>query len=542
MPAEQPLPLGRVFARLKLVLLRNGLKGTMRTQVGTVAMALGSLIGGFFAARSFIHDANQGPVAWSRSLIPGFTMIFLAWVFGPLLLGGIDDTLDPRRLSLLPLRTAEMIRGIAIGAFIGFLPLGTIIALTGVVIGFATSPIAAVTVAIAAVCQLALVFSIGRLLSAVLAWASRSRKGRDIGVLIASITAAILWLATQSLNTLEDAQVDRVNSWLQWTPPGMLARAIIDGQNKNYLPLVLRIGFVVVLIVVSLLSWSKLLSAYLVVPPHIRQHDRQAHVMGSLERVTSGWVRRIGGPISATVFSKELRYLSRSPGRRSAMVISMVMGAPFVVLQVLRSGGFQPGSIVYAPIALIFGLGAVNNLVGNDGPSLWLEVTSGARLRDLMIGRGAAAVPYLIVPATLTGALLLLLSRSFYLGADVLTFVWFAWGIPLGIGSFLSVVAPFSQADDSNPFSNGRGTTGSSVMVMLVAVGGIITAAISSFPLIMFYIWAQKFGVARLLLVIPGSLAYGLAFWRVGVSLAVARVERTGMDLLGLLTPRAAHT
>jgi ABC-2 type transport system permease protein len=542
MPAEQPLPLGRVFARLKLVLLRNGLKGSLRTRVGTVVMALGSVIGGFFAARSFVHDASQGPVAWSRSLIPGFTMIFLAWVFGPLLLGGIDDTLDPRRLSLLPLRTREMIRGIAIGAFIGFLPLGTIIALTGVVIGFATSPVATVTVIIAVVCQLALAFSIGRLLSAVLAWASRSRKGRDIGVLIASVSAAVLWLATQSLNTLQDAQVDRVNSWLQWTPPGMLARAIIDGQNKNYVPLVLRIGFVLVLIVVSLVSWSKLLSAYLVVPPHIRQHDRQAHVMGSLERVTSTWVRRIGGPISATVFSKELRYLSRSPGRRSAMVISMVMGAPFVVLQVLRTGGFRPGSIVYAPIALIFGLGAVNNLVGNDGPSLWLEVTSGARLRDLMIGRGAAAIPYLIIPATLTGTLLLVLSRSLYLGADVFSFVWFAWGIPLGIGSFLSVVAPFSQADDSNPFSNGRGTTGSSVMVMLVAVGGIITAAISSFPLIMLYMWAQKFGVARLLVLIPASLAYGLAFWRVGVMLAVARVERTGMDLLGLLTPRAAHT
>ncbi len=540
--STDPIPLGRVFARLKLILLRNGLKGSLRTRVGTVAMALGSVIGGFFAARSFVTDAGQGPLAWSRSLVPGFTMIFLAWVFGPLLLGGIDDTLDPRRLSLLPLRTGEMIRGIAIGAFIGFLPLGTTIALTGVVVGFATSPTATVVVVVAVLCQLALVFSAGRLLSAVLAWVSRSRKGRDVGVLIASLTAAVLWLATQSLNTLEDEQVDRVNSWLQWTPPGMLARSIIDAQNKNYVPLVLRIGFVIVLIVVSLVSWSRLLSAYLVVPPHIRQHDRQAHVMGKFERITAGWVFRIGGPISATVFSKELRYLSRSPGRRSAMAISMVMGAPFVVLQVLRSGGFIPGSVVYAPISLIFGLGAVNNLVGNDGPSLWLEVTSGARLRDLMIGRGAAAIPYLIIPATLTGTLLLGLSRSFYLGAEVLSFVWFAWGIPLGIGSYLSVVAPFSQADDSNPFSNGRGTTGSSVMVMVVAVGGIIAAAISSIPLIGLYMWAQDLGTARLLLLAPASLAYGLVFWRVGVMLAVSRVERTGMDLLGLLTPRAAHT
>jgi ABC-2 type transport system permease protein len=541
-PGSRAVRLGGVFASLKLLLLRNGLKGSLRTRVGTVVMAVGSVVGGFYTSRSFIRDANDVPLAWSRSLIPGFTMIFLAWVFGPLLLGGVDDTLDPRRLSLLPLRTVEMIRGIAIGAFIGFLPLGTIIALTGVVIGYSKSPATAAIVFIACVAQLALVFSIGRLLSALLAWASRSRRGRDLGVLIASMTAAVLWLATQSLGTLDDEQVDRVNSWLQWTPPGMLGRAIIDGQNRNYGPAVARIAFVIALVVASLVSWSKLLAAYLVVPPHIRQHDRQAHVMGKLERITGALVNRIGGPIATTVFSKELRYLSRSPGRRSAMAISMVMGAPFVVLQVLRSGGFEPGTVVYAPISLIFGLGAVNNLLGNDGPSLWLEVTSGARLRELMIGRGAGAIPYLVIPSTLTSLLLIGLSRSTYLAADVLIFVWFAWGIPLGIGSYLSVVAPFSQADDSNPFSNGRGTTGSSVMVMIVAVGGIFAAVFASAPLVAFYAWSESLGIARVFVLIPASLLYGLAFWYGGVRLATRRVDKTGMDLLGLLTPRASHT
>lgn len=540
--APTPTPLAGVFARLKLLLLRNGLKGSLRTRVGTVVMALACFVGGFFAARSFLHDAHQGPVAWSRSLIPGFTVLFLAWVFGPLLLGGVDDTLDPRRLAILPLTTGEMIRGIAVGAFIGFLPLGSVIALTGVVIGYSTRPAPAVLTVVACLTQLALVFSVGRLLSSLLAWASRSRRGRDIGVLVASVTAAVLWLATQSLGTLADSQVDRVNTWLQWTPPGALARAIIDAQNGYYVTSVLRIGSIIALVVVSLTTWSKLLTAYLVVPAHIRQHERCAHQMGAVERVCSSLVGRIGGPIAAGVFSKELRYLGRSPSRRSAMAISMVMGAPFVVLQVLRTGGFKPGTIVYAPIALIFGLGAVNNLLGADGPSLWLEVTSGARLKELMIGRGAAAIPFLVVPATLTGLLLMTLSTSFHRAADVFSFIWFAWGIPLGIGSTLSVLAPFSQADESNPFSNGRATTGSGVLVMIVAVGGIFAAAVSSFPLIVLYTWVQHYGTWRMLIEIPASLLYSIVFWYVGVSIATVRVERSGMDLLGLLTPRSSHT
>ncbi len=540
--AKHGASLAGVFARLKLLLLRNGLKGSMRSRVGTVAMAVASLVGGFFAARSFVNDAAQGPLAWSRSLIPGFTVLFLAWVFGPLLLGGVDDTLDPRRLAILPLTTGEMIRGIAVGAFIGFLPLGTVIALSGVVIGYSKGPATAVLTLVACVAQLGLVFSVGRLLSSILAWASRSRRGRDIGVLVASITAAVLWLATQSLGTLADSQVDRVNTWLQWTPPGALGRAIIDAQNGHYGASLMRIAAITVLIAISLSSWSKLLTAYLVVPPHIRQHDRSAHRMGRLERGCATLVARLGGPIAAGVFSKELRYLARSPSRRSAMAISMVMGAPFVVLQVMRTGGFRPGTIVYAPIALIFGLGSVNNLLGADGPSLWLEVTSGAKLKELLIGRGAAAIPFLIIPATVTSLLLITLSTSVVRAVDVLSFVWFAWGIPLGIGTLLSVLAPFSQADDSNPFSNGRASTGSGVLVMIVAVAGIFAAAVSAIPLVVVYFWAQHFGPWRVLIEVPASLLYGLLFWRVGVALATARVERSGMDLLGLLTPRSAHS
>lgn len=538
--APRPSSLWRVFASLKLRLLRNGLRASKRTRFGTIAMAIASIVGGAVAANSFISDSAEGPLAWSRSLIPGFAVIFLAWVFGPLLLGGVDDTLDPRRLAVLPLTNREITSGLSIGAFLAFLPLGTVIALTGVVIAHGGPGLRFVLVIAACITELVLVFGASRFLSVVLAWTSRSRRGRDIGILLASVTAGVLWLATQSLAALNDDAVDEVNRWLAWTPPGALGHAVLDARNGAHLAAAVRIGVVAALAVGSIVAWSRLLAAYLVVPPSIRRTERTASSISANEGRLAGVVRRIGGPLAGAVFIKEMRYLARSPGRRSAMAVSMVMGVPFVILQVLRSGGFRPGIAIYAPAALIFGLGSVNNLLGADGPSLWLEVTSGASLKELLVGRGVAAIPFVVLPVTLTTVVLAVLGRSLEHVFPVLCVVWLGWGIPLGIGAYTSVAAPFSQADDANPFSNSSGSTGSGMLVMFVAMLSIFATALSALPLIVGFVATSSLGSVQLLIMAPVCAAYSYAFWRVGLYLAVRRSSRTGMDLLGLLTPRGA--
>src|SRR5439155_16539793 len=82
--------------------------------------------------RSFWDPAEQ-----HRNLILITAGIVFGWWFGPVLSGGVDETIDPMRLSLLPLSRAQIRRGQIAAGFIGISPLMVTIWGLGIVIGMA---------------------------------------------------------------------------------------------------------------------------------------------------------------------------------------------------------------------------------------------------------------------------------------------------------------------------------------------------------------------------------------------------------------------
>ncbi len=533
--------LASVFASLKLRLLFHGFRVSRRSRIASLVLLFVSIAGGVTAAVSFVNDHAAGPLAWSRSVVPGFTLIFLAWVFGPLLLGGIDDALDPRRLALLPLRPRELVGGLTLGAVIGFLPVGTVLALAGIVVAYVDG-LSDSLVLLACTVEVMVAVSTSRLVAVLLAQAANSRRGRDLSVIAASATAALLWLATQGIGAFGDQTVDRINGVLRWTPPGMAGAAVVDVAQGHHGTAALRIVAVAVFAVFAFRSWAARTEILLTSSVAVHAVARRDRSVRSSLRLLARLANRLGGPRAGAVFVKEIRYLVRSPARRSALVVSTVMGVPFVVLQVLRSGGFDAGCVRYAPAALLFGLGSVNNLIGADAGSLWLEMSSGARLREILIGRGLASVPFLVIPSLVAACVLAFASTSTDGLAIVVALVMTGWGVPLGVGSYLSVRAPFAQSDDQNPFSNTRAAGAPSSMVVLtVAALGSLVVAVLALPMI----WVA----AMLSGTVPGFAAtvlfsgcYATFVWLGFVALAVRRVERRGIDLVSALSTRSALT
>ena len=134
--------------------------------IAIVMSTLGGAVG-FTRFYTHAHGSGRTPV---HSVVVGFSLLFSTWVFGPLLLGGVDDSLDPRTLALLPLPKGDLRRGLLTAALIGFLPAATVIALLGVVAGYGPAAIVPT-----AVCLL-LCVGASRLLATVLARAVRSRR------------------------------------------------------------------------------------------------------------------------------------------------------------------------------------------------------------------------------------------------------------------------------------------------------------------------------------------------------------------------------
>ena len=114
------------LVRLKVQILRNGLHGSKSRRVSSLLMLLGSLVGSTYGAIRMVHNAHGSGLAREESLVLSMTVLFGLWVFGPLLVGGVDDALDPTRLVLLPLTRRELRNGLMSSALIGVLPLATL--------------------------------------------------------------------------------------------------------------------------------------------------------------------------------------------------------------------------------------------------------------------------------------------------------------------------------------------------------------------------------------------------------------------------------
>lgn len=526
------------FISIKVRIVRNSLHGSKHRKITTLISYGGAAALAIFGASRLASRADLAAKASTESIVIGMTLMFGLWVFGPLLVGGVDDALDPTRLTMLPLTKKELHRGMFAGAMIGPLPVATVITLLGAIVGYGRG-VGVVGVTIAAMVMLLLCLGAARSLAVGLAFASRSRRGKDISMLVASLGAAVLFLVTQSLRFLRPDQKVAILRILRWLPAGQLGTAMQEFKRGVYLMPTIR-TFGLGLFAAALLSaWVRGVDKLLIDAESIR-HSRKVTDRNGLLLVHRSLRRWTGLPVVVMV-AKELRYLIRSPQRRSSMIISIVIGTVFALLQSMRYSSANSLSVFGAPIAMLFGVHATNNLLGSDSASLWIEQSTGVRLREQLVSRGIAATPNLFVPTILAAGVLAVMTHGFVEFLLVAIVAISCIGIPLGVGSIISVLAPFTQPDTTNPHSNRRVGTGQGGLVSLLAFVGIVSILGLFFPI------AVAVGVGYDLhnlwltlgaLVLSGM--YATVIWRVGLRIALRITRNREVDLLSKIGGRRA--
>lgn len=109
-----------LFIRLKLRLLRGGLRSPARLAVFVVGAVLGfgcvALLG--IPLFVFRDDPRTAP-ALSALLAAGLA---LGWATVPIAAFGVDETLDVSRLALLPIRRGRLLAGLLAAAVVGLAP------------------------------------------------------------------------------------------------------------------------------------------------------------------------------------------------------------------------------------------------------------------------------------------------------------------------------------------------------------------------------------------------------------------------------------
>ncbi len=539
-PSSKPASLARTMAALKLTILRNSIFGAKARSWWSILAMTVTLGGSLYTAISIATTpANHPPVVAAERLTLLLTSLFGLWVFGPLLVGGVDDSLDPTRLALLPLRRSDLRKGLVIGALLGPLPLGTVIALVGVVIGFHPEMKVLIFTVVAAILALLANLAASRALSVSLAFAGRSRRGKDLSILLASLGAAAIFLGTQSLRFLSDSAKAQILRSLRWLPSGQIAQAILELRRGLILQPSIRLIAISLICVLCFSIWLRGIDRLLVDPDSIRHTaaTRSTHVHSLVPKALRRWVSHP----TVVLASKELRYLSRSPQRRSSLIISVVIGTVFALLQSMRYVTGNPNAVFGAVVASLFGVHATNNVLGADAASLWMEQTAGVRLKDQLIARSAAASPNLFIPVVLAAVVLATLSGGWRQFVVLVAASFALIGLPLGVGSVISVLAPFNQPDSTNPHSNKRANRGNGGLVSLFAIVGIASVIVGAVPPFVGLAVAWIAGNNLfLLLAIVLTVPYSLLCWHLGVRLAMRLVRNRETELLSTIGGRRA--
>jgi ABC-2 type transport system permease protein len=534
-----PPRLARTLVRLKLRLLANRARRSLSARLQLAVASLFALLVGAGLGLAMVGAGLAGAGGHERfarvALIGGATLLTLVWTLGPLLTFGVDETLDPARLVLLPLRPRSLVRALLAASFVGPAPTVGLLAGLGAVVGYAGGggwPVAVPAVVLA----LLLSATAGRTLATVLAAGLTSRRGRDLTILVASV----LGLALQGVRFVRFDQLDpdlvvRAADGLRWLPPGMLAQAVIDARAGR--PALGLVELVPAALAVPLLLrwWARALDRSMtVVSDGASPGRRRAGAHRALPLLFDRLPVIPATPWGA-VAAKELRYARREPRRKVLILNSVVFGLAMALWATL-GGGRDGRSVLLATVAGYIAVINSANQFGFDGAARWIDVVAGDTARATLVGKNVAQA-VVIVPAVLVIAVVAaaLTGGWVYVPSAVVLAVG-GLGAGLGMADLLSAYAPVPLPASQNPFA-GRGG-GQGCVTSLTLAAGILALNVLLLPVGLGAFAAAAFAPRLVPLVAAGAVVYGGGLWWVGLTAAARRVSSHQSEILVAVDPR----
>ena len=497
-----------VLIRMRWRVLRHSLRGTQAgmTVLGLVAGLVAAGLTLMVAASDFDRPGVSTDV-----LAAVYLMWTVGWLFAPVLTGGGDETLRPEHFALLPLPPRQLAAGLLGAAFVGVPALVTAVAFCGLVLHADGAHILVALVAIPL--QLVFVVLLSRVTMAALGAALRSRRGRDLGVLLAGAVGMSGFLVQALVRTFGPAIASGdspvLSAVLRWSPSGWGTVAVTASWPVALVCLVALAAANAALLVL----WGALL---------VRRTTRVAAVVEPVR----GRTFRGRTPFGAVV-GKELRTWARDVRRRVALMSTVVVGVIMTVGPLL-SGDGQPSP--YGGIALVaFGALMAGNLYGMDGSAMWHTLVVPGAARVDVRGRQVA---WLVIVAPLSLLLAIVLPAV----SDPDAYPWVLGLAPALLGGgaglvvLLSVFAAYPMPDRrASPFATGGG--GFQRGLLQIAISLLL--AVVALPVVVVVFVGSELGTPVVSwLGVPVGIVVGvLVFWWWG-GIAVRRLATRGPELL----------
>lgn len=513
---------------MKLRVLHNSLNGRQQ-----VALVLGGLAGVGVAIATLLiavvpFDAPRVTADLLAAVYAGW---LTGWVLAPIATGG-DDTIRPEFFALLPLNRTRVAAAMLTAGFVGVPALASLIAFAGMIVfGLRLGPAAALVGLLCTFLQLTLVVLLGRITVTGLGALLTSRKGRELGILLAALTGLSGIGLNYAVNRIGPAIVDGRASGLtevvRALPSGWGVEAVQAAGRGDWGRVALLLGGLGILLALLLAAWGALLARSTTRAP-FRGAARARRRAATSKRRTL-----LPATPTGAVAAKEMRTWSRDARRRITMVYALIVGAIFALMPLI----YGSGSSGTAPYLAFYVLAAVclqtGNLYGFDGSALWhVLVVPGAIPADV---RGRQLAWALIVgpPALVLAAVMPGVTGHVEAYPWVLALTPALLGAGTGAVLLQAVFAAYPLPDQrrsTNPLAAGTNPGCSRFLRILATLGVLVLAAI---PVVGFELIGVLTDVPALQWAsAPLGIAAGaLAAWWCG-RFAIRRLDEQGPELL----------
>jgi len=481
---------------------------------------LGTVVAGLIAAAMFQGLDVARPLA-----IVGGSALLLGWVLGPVLITGMDTTVDADKLAPFPLSAKQIMQALTATGLTGIPGIATSIAALATIALWVRWPFAAIVAVPCVILAVLTCVVASRLVSSLSTGLGGNRRGRElIGtvVLVLLIMAGPIITGTLALLTSTrdlGERMQQIAGVLGWTPIGAAWAIPADVASGVWGLAAARFAIAVATLIVLWMLWARALAGLTTAPRQRAAKVARSGALGLFGRMPTGgvgatWAR------SLTAWLRDPRYL------RQLLIVPL-----FPVLFAFTGGvqGFMFSASAVI-VALVLCLAGYTD-VSYDGTAFASVLATGIRGREDRLGRllGAATVgiPLIVLLAVVTTAVGGQVEHlPGILGAS-LGLVLAGYGV-CAVSSAL-IVTPVAAPGDS-PFKSVPGQTFVTGLLVFVVMGAclVIGAPALGFAIAGFATGNAVWGwVALAVGIVVGGAAAALGVWIGGRTL-----DRTGPDLL----------
>ncbi|MFH8881250.1 transporter [Streptomyces californicus] len=527
-PAAPTTGLTPVFVRLKLTLLRNGLRQSSGRRVAfivslvlTLLLAAGQVLG-LVLLRGNEH---AGTVV---VLLTG--VVALGWAVLPLFFPSGDDTLDPTRLVMLPLRPRPLIRALLVSSMIGIGPLFTLCLAVGSVLALAHGAAGVLFAVVAVPLTMLLCVALSRAVATANVQLLNSRKGRDLAVLSGLVIAVGIQFVNFGAQRLGQAgglsTLDPAAAVVRWLPGASAVASVDAASDGAYAVAAAQLLISVAALAALMWMWQGSLVKLMTAP------DGSTLAAAGPDRTESGR-RGLSALLpegrTATVMQRSLRYVARDPKTKAAWVTALAVGAIVPLLNAVQG----TGSVYFACFAAgMLGMQMYNQF-GQDTSAFWMVALTISSPRDAYVELRARA--YVLLLLTLPFTLVVCAVTAAVLGdwrslPGALGLSFALLGSMLATGAVASALFPYSIPQEG-AFKNV--VPGQGGLAWISIFGGMVAAGLLASPVIAATVWMHLADHHDALwLMVPGGLVYGALVVWAGLRIAAPRTANRLPEIL----------